>query len=216
MRTLTATLQWVLLFLFLAPVPASAETLQGRCKSKITGTDLGFVYGANSAELTAKCGRMAVDPIVDNITRVTCDPTSGACGTSQATRDGNRLAKSVQVPRSQRAEIHSPACGDGRWSKCAALCIEAPAETTLKPTAIQISEGHGIACLPFDTLNKYVSCSMADGDCGAYSGIFGVVATPQRLCATAKNWSHLWYRCFRIEAEIQPLPATNAASTPSR
>lgn len=202
------------LLVLILPVGALAETLQGRCKSMITGTDLGFVYGGTYAELIDKCGRIATKPIVDNVTRVACNPTTGACGASSANRQGDKIARSAQIPRSQVAEIHSPACGDGRWSKCAALCLEAPAGTTLRPTAIQISEGHGIGCIAFDTENKYVSCNIADGDCGNYSGLIGVTATAERFCATGKNWSGAWARCFRIEAQV--LPAALPASAPSK
>jgi hypothetical protein len=193
---------------------AFAETLQGRCKSMNTGTDLGFVYGGTYAELIDKCGRIATKPIVDNVTRVACDPSIGACGASSASRQGDKIARSVQIPRSQAAEIHSPACGDGRWSKCATLCVEAPTGTTLRPTAIQISSGHGIGCIAFDQENKYVSCNVADGDCGNYSGLTNVTSTPERFCATGKNWSGAWARCFRIEAQV--LPAALPASAPSK
>jgi hypothetical protein len=202
--------------LLVFPLICQAETLQGRCKSMTTGTDLGFVYGGTYAELISKCRRVATSPIVDNVTRVACDPTTGACGASTATRSGDALARSVQIPRSQPAEIHSPACGDGRWSKCASLCLEAPEGTTLQPTAIQISEAHGIGCIPFDKENRYVSCSIGDGDCGAYSGLIGVVSAPKRFCATAKNWSGSWARCFRIEAQIKPDPVQDPASAPAR
>lgn len=204
----------IVLLMSMLPLTAIAETLQGRCKSMITGTDLGFVYGGTYAELMDKCSRIATNPIVDNVTRVACDPSTGACGTSSAERQGDKIARSVQIPRSQIAEIHSPACGDGRWSKCAALCVEAPTGTTLRPTAIQISDGHGIGCIAFDTANKYVSCNIADGDCGSYSGLISVTSTPERFCATGKNWSGSWARCFRIEAQV--LPAPPPVSAPSK
>jgi hypothetical protein len=44
--------------------------LRGRCHSMITGTDLGFVYGATYGELMSECGKRAVKPIVDNVTTV--------------------------------------------------------------------------------------------------------------------------------------------------
>jgi hypothetical protein len=49
---------------------AQASRLRGRCHSMITGTDLGFVYGATYGELMSECGKRAVKPIVDNVTTV--------------------------------------------------------------------------------------------------------------------------------------------------
>lgn len=47
--------------------PSKADVLRGRCHSQITGTDLGFVYGADENELNANCAKIAMDPIVDNV-----------------------------------------------------------------------------------------------------------------------------------------------------
>ncbi len=61
---------------FFSKASASGTWLRGRCHSKITGTDLGFVYGDSEAKLVANCGRIAIDPIVDNVQAVT-KPESG-------------------------------------------------------------------------------------------------------------------------------------------
>jgi len=53
---------------------------RGRCFSRDSGTDLGFVYGSSTGELTNECRRYAVNPIVANITEIPCPPDGSHVG----------------------------------------------------------------------------------------------------------------------------------------
>jgi hypothetical protein len=66
-----AAIAAVAIMLAAACNPAAAEErYRGRCRSMITGTDLGFVYGSSYLALIQECSKIATRPIVTNVQRI--------------------------------------------------------------------------------------------------------------------------------------------------
>lgn len=183
-----------------------AGELQGRCSDRNTGNAQGFVYGGTYAELWSECGKKVASPIVDNVVASGRQPSRVAIQ-----RDGEVISAVRKIEKSETAQIDNPACGDGRWSKCEQICIEAPPGESLAPDSASITKDFGRECsVPFSSKDSYEVCPVQNGNCAAFAGIEGVSISPKRICATGKNWSDGWWRCFRLRALVRPDPSASA------